>query len=132
MAPPGTVRPRRVTPRRRTAPQQGRDWWAEADVLLRRRSGGRCECCGGQLTNVERHHRVRRRDGGDRLSNLLYLSPAHHAWWTGHPEAARGRGIIVSALGELDPSTVPVFYQGRGWYLLDDLGGKASVSAGLT
>lgn len=116
------IRSRRATPRRREAPRWTPQGWEEANSRLAARSGGRCECCGDPLAGqVERHHRVRRRDGGDRLANLLYLSPAHHAWWTRHPEQARVRGLIVSAWQ--DPGEVPVLLAGAAWRYLDDQGG---------
>lgn len=101
-------------------------------MLLQARSSLRCECCGQPLRGrVERHHRARRRDGGDRLANLVYLLPEHHAWWTDHPEEARARGLVVSAWR--DPAGVAVL-TGRGWVYLDDRGGSraAPVPEGFT
>lgn len=120
------IKPRRSTPRRRDAPQADAEWWAEATMLLLGRSGSRCERCGKPLAGaMERHHRQRRRDGGDRLSNLLALHPSCHQWITEHPAEAREHGWIVSASNP-DPSRMPVMIAG-GWWLLDDLGGKIRV-----
>lgn len=115
----------RPRPRRRKAPQEDADWWAEATIILLRRSGSHCEKCGHPLGNsAERHHRIRQRDGGDRLSNLLIVHPQCHQWITEHPEFSRGEGWIVTALGldgdPPDPETMPVRINGWWWYLRDD------------
>lgn len=115
----------RREPRRRAAPQRDRAWWNVANGLLWARSGGRCEHCGltiGAQDPVERHHRIRRRDGGDRLSNLLLLRKACHQWITEHPEEAREKGWIVSALGGVDPTAAPLLHWGRRWVTLTDEG----------
>lgn len=127
------VKPKRDTPRRRTAPRFDTEGWDLANMLLFARSRGRCERCGervgtqpGEL-RAERHHRQRRRDGGDRLANLLLLCARCHRRITDRPESetrARERGYIVSALGVEDPAAVPVLLWGDTWVLLDD-GGQA-------
>lgn len=123
------IRPRRREPRRREAPRWTADEWAGIDMLLRARAGDRCEACGHPLRGrAERHHRQRRRDGGDRLANLLLLSPECHAWVTTHPDEARRRGLIVSAY-EDDPAAVPVLHRGRVWVLLGDGGEKFPAGA---
>lgn len=119
------MRRRRPEPRKRAAPQQTREWWNVANGLLWHRAQGRCEHCGltiGARDPVERHHRIRRRDGGDRLSNLLLLRKACHEWITHHPEEARRKGWIVSALGGTDPTAAPVLHWGRRWVTLTDEG----------
>lgn len=120
----GRVKPRRDTPRRREAPRWTAEDWTLANIALNLRSGSRCECCGGRLYagNIERHHRIRRRDGGDRLSNLLIIRRTCHQYWTEHPALARDRGIIL--LTTDDPETVPVLWRGREWSLLDDDGNR--------
>lgn len=119
------IRPRRDVPRRRSAPRWNAEEWAAANVILTRRSSGRCECCGRELAGrVERHHRQRRTVGGDRIANLMYLLPECHHHWTTHPAEAMERGIIVPALGIQDPALVPVLYRAQGWVLLDDNGGR--------
>jgi len=64
---------------------------------------------------------VRRRDGGDRLSNLCLLLPGHHANAHTAPAHARETGVIV--LSTLDPATQPILHHGKRWVLLDDDGG---------
>lgn len=120
------MRQRRVVPRRREAPRWSADDWQEATMLLLARCGSRCEKCGQPLGNqLERHHRQRREVGGDRLSNLLALHPACHAWITEHPEEAREQGWIVSANGPIggapNPELAPVrLPDGYLWLLRDD------------
>jgi hypothetical protein len=114
------IRPRRPEPRRREAPRWTAEQWEQANAQLMARCGGRCECCGEPLTAVERHHRKRRRDGGDRLSNVLMLLPEHHARWTVQPERARELGLIVSVSEE--PDEIPLLWRGTSWRLLDDFG----------
>jgi hypothetical protein len=123
----GRIKAKRDTPRRRATPQWDEHAWTHAIYVLNKRCGGRCECCGKPLNNrAERHHRIRRRDGGDRLSNLLTLLPECHHYWTEHPAEARDRGIIVRSEVRF-PSTVPVLWQGRRLVLLDDEGGWTLV-----
>jgi 5-methylcytosine-specific restriction endonuclease McrA len=95
-----------------------------ANRALGWRSGVVCECCGRKFQDQpqERHHRQRRRDGGDRLANVMLLRRDCHRHWTEHPEEAQRRGIIVSAYAD-DPAAVPLLHKGRRWVLLDDLGG---------
>ena len=115
------IRQRRATPRRREAPRWAAAEWEEATRTLYRRSGGRCECCGRPFTgDEERSHRVRRRDGGDRLSNILLLRRACHAHWTHNPSAARQAGVILRTTD--DPLTTPVMLRGTEEVWLDDLG----------
>lgn len=120
----------RPVPRRRKAPRWTADDWAHADGVLMRRCGGRCERC---LTDVHpayahRHHRQRRRVGGDRLANLLVLCQSCHTWIHDHPRNAREHGWIVPASAP-DPGAVPVLLHGR-LRLLDDSGGSIPVAAG--
>lgn len=120
------INPKRSTARRRLAPQEDSDWWTWATMELLGRCGSRCEKCGRPLGDrMERHHRQRRRSGGDRLSNLMAVHPECHAWITEHPEAAREAGWIVSAEGlggvAPDPAEIPVrLPDGYLWLLRDD------------
>ena len=86
------------------------------------RSRGLCERCQCDLNTVriERHHRIRRRDRGDRLSNLLALCSACHLWITDHPEEAYANGWSIRALDDVDPETMPVRINGWLWLLSDN------------
>lgn len=119
------MRGKRPNPRRRTAPRfaSHADWDA-ATMLLWARSRGLCERC-GNVPPTERHHRKRRRDGGDRLSNLLFLCRFCHSTITDFPESvtrARALGYIVPALGVSEPDVYPVLQWGTTWVLFDDDG----------
>lgn len=119
---------RRSTPRRRLAPWWTPPEWADATMVLLRRSGGRCECCGTDLRGrAERSHRVRRRDGGDRLSNLALVLPEHHHLFHRHPVWAKDIGFQLYP-GD-DPTAHPVLYRGKRWVLLDDDGGMTDCAA---
>lgn len=121
-----TVKRRRATPRRRIAPQADgyAEWETFLNPLLMLRSGGICEVGGCDLntTGIERHHRIRRRDGGDRLSNLLALCGVHHRYVTDHPTEAYANGWSIPALADTDPETVPVRLAPTGhlWTLADN------------
>lgn len=120
------IKPRRDTPRRRTAHRADAADWEEINLLLYRRSGDRCECCGKPLLNqAERHHRMRRRDGGDTLSNLLLLLPDHHKHWTEHPAEAVNLGIIVPTWASV--ADTPVLHGSRGWVTLAEDGTATPV-----
>jgi 5-methylcytosine-specific restriction endonuclease McrA len=105
-----------VKPERWTAQQ-----WEAATLDLLRRDGDRCGWCSRPFGgDGVRHHRMPRRVGGDRLSNLVLLHDACHKDVHSRPEAARDRGVIVSIHGDL--LTEPAFHERRGWRLLDDDG----------
>lgn len=119
------VKKKRSTPRRREAPREDATWWQWANTMLLIRSQGLCELCcdalGAGPGPIERHHRLKRRDGGDRLSNLLYLHERCHQFVTEHPLESTPAGRIVRT-GH-DPANVPVWINGH-WWLLDDQGGR--------
>lgn len=97
-------------------------------MLLWARARGLCERC-GDAQPIERHHRKRRRDGGDRLSNLLFLCSSCHRHITDQPESdtrARELGYIVPANGLALSEAVPVLQWGSTWVLLDDEGGAVA------
>jgi hypothetical protein len=117
-------------PRRREAPQEDSAWWELASHFLAVRSGGYCERgCGrnlvGTAVRAERHHRLRRREGGDRLANLLLLCSLCHRHDTEHPAEALANGWSVPA--ETDPASVAVRLANGRLYLLDDSGGRHLV-----
>lgn len=88
------------------------------------RSGGMCEICRKEQAQ-ERHHRKRRRDGGDRLCNLLFCCSACHRFVTEHPANARKYGWIVSV--NSNPGMIPVLWGRTDWVLLDDSGGMVDA-----
>lgn len=86
------------------------------------RAGYACERCGRSDRGIERHHRIRRRDGGESFQNLVALCPADHAWCHAHPGLARKYGFIVPSY-VADPSTIPVLWRSKEWMLLTSDGG---------
>jgi hypothetical protein len=127
------IKGKRATPRRRNAPRFDTAQWDEATMLLAARSRLMCERCGQSLNGRgERHHRQRRRDGGDRLANLLLICTTCHGEITDKPESethARRLGYIVPALGIATPDTLPVLLWGDTWVLLDDDGTATACDA---
>lgn len=59
------------------------------------RQDGQCARCGNRGFQI--HHRIRRRDGGHGIANLVGLCGACHTWAHGHPRDAMELGYIVSA-----------------------------------
>ena len=83
----------------------------------------RCARCSGPGAEIQ--HRVRRREGGHRFSNLcLMCHTCHQTWAHAHPDEARRTGFIVPTWA--DPSTVPL-KAWIGWVQLDDEGGYVHV-----
>ena len=124
------IAPRR-TKRVRTAPRFDTKQWDDATMKLFARSRGMCEICGDKRP-TERHHRRRRRDGGDRLANLLFVCTDCHRLITDHPESltkARANGWIVPALALSDVETYPVRLWDTTWVLLDDDGHATACDA---
>ena len=129
------IKPKRRTPRRREAPRWTAEEWEAANQLLLVRSRGACEMCGVDLCAnqrpVSRHHRQRRRDGGDRLSNLMLLcgtgTTGCHGKVTANPEWATNpmNGWIVPT--SFDPADIPVRLADGWLYYLDDEGGRRLV-----
>lgn len=125
------IKRKRANPRRRDAPRFERQQWDEASMKLFARSRGQCERC-AERPPAERHHRKRRRDGGDELANLLFLCKPCHDEITDQPESvtrARALGYIVPALGVAESLTYPVLLWGTTWVLLDNDGSAVACDA---
>ena len=111
---------RRSTPRRRESPRWDAEDWQQGNLILMARAGYTCERC-GKGERVERHHRKRRRDGGESFPNLTALCPECHSWCHEHPGTARKYGWIVSV--SRDPAGVPMLWRSREWVMLTADGG---------
>lgn len=96
------------------------DEWATMNLLLEARAGGACERCGHECGKANRHHRKRRREGGDSLSNIILVGSECHAEIHAHPELARREGFIVSVSRQ--PEDVPIHWQRRSWRTLHNDG----------
>lgn len=96
--------------------------------MLWARQAGACAWCHEPLKDeAARHHRKRRRDGGDRYSNVLLLHPFCHDDCHRMPAAARALGVICPTTE--DPEDWPwMDAAGNPWLLHDD-GGKHRVAA---
>lgn len=81
---------------------------------------GRAPHCTWQATDW--HHRQRRGEGDNTITNALHACRSCHSHAHAHPAAARAAGWIVSAWA--DPELTPVLRRGR-WVLLDRTGGFA-------
>jgi hypothetical protein len=106
-----------VKPTRWTSEQ-----WADNDLFLMGRAAGSCERCGKECGPVERHHRKRRREGGDSLENLVVLGRSCHAEVHAHPVESRRTGFIVSM--SKDPADIPILWHLREWVYLGPDGDK--------
>lgn len=120
---------KRKDARRRNAPVWSAEEWEQMNITLWMRCADRCWWCGRGLNgDGVRHHRMRRRDGGDRLCNIVILHTACHniAPLSVHqnPEVAMTRGFIVPSWA--DPATSPILIE-KSTYLLDDAGEKILV-----
>lgn len=120
---------RRRDARRRLAPVWSAEEWEQANLTLWLRCADRCWWCSRGLNgDGVRHHRQRRRDGGDRLCNIVILHAGCHniAPLSVHqePVIAMNRGFLVPSWD--DPFTTPILIEGTS-YLLDDAGQKILV-----
>lgn len=95
------------------------------NLLLEARAGGACERCGKECGPVERHHRKRKREGGDSLANVVMFGRPCHTYAHAHPVEARRYGWIVSAYA--DPAEVPILWRSREWMTLNDDGTKTPL-----
>lgn len=121
------IKPKRSTPRRREAPRWDPEDWAQGNLILMARAGYACERCGHDDKGIERHHRKRRRDGGESFPNLTGLCPECHGWCHQHPALARKYGWIVSV--SRDPVAVPMLWRSRRWVFLTEDGGMVDAFA---
>lgn len=80
----------------------------------------RCQVCGATGTEIQ--HRVRRREGGHRFSNLIRVCSTDHRTIHTNPAWALAEGFTISAVFDQDPRRIPV-HSYRGWTLYDDEGG---------
>lgn len=80
----------------------------------------RCQVCGAIGSEIQ--HRMRRREGGHRMSNLIRVCSVDHRAIHANPAWALERGYTVSAVFDADPSQIPVCTY-RGWATFDDAGG---------
>lgn len=119
------LRSKRATPRRREAPRWDSEDWAQGNLILMARAGYACERCGHDDAGIERHHRKRRRDGGESFPNLTALCPQCHSWCHAHPSLARKYGWIVSV--NRNPAVVPMLWRSKEWVLLTDDGGRVDA-----
>jgi hypothetical protein len=94
--------------------------WDLVRLVLHSRSGGRCEICGTgiSLASMQSHHRRTRKLGPDCPCNALALcGTCHHDRVHQQPEAAKGKGRIISRHDERDPEEIPVNVRGREVFL---------------
>lgn len=82
------------------------------------RDFNRCVRCSAPGSEIQ--HRMRRREGGHGLANLVRVCHTCHVWIHQHPTEAHEKGFIVKTWEE--PSEVPL-QSWRGMILLDDNGG---------
>jgi hypothetical protein len=119
------MRKRKPTPRKREAYRLDPDGWEELTIRLLGRDGTRCAWCGLDLKgDADRHHRQRRRDGGDTVQNLVLLHHACHMDAHLHVGRARADGLIVPTW--VAPEDAPVRMPGVGWCMLTVEGTRAT------
>jgi len=92
---------------------------------VRLRDKGRCLRCGVPGTEIQ--HRMRRREGGHHLWNLVLMCHACHAWAHGHPAIARAFGWVISVHADL-PNQRPLYTFWGEWLILTDDGEYAPAS----
>lgn len=83
------------------------------------RDKDRCLCCGAKGTEIQ--HRVRRREGGHAMGNLMRICATCHRRVHSVPQWATAKGYTVSAVQDIDPASVPL-WTFSGWMLLRDDG----------
>lgn len=97
-----------------------------ARETVKTRAFGRCErCSAGSATDI--HHRMRRREGGHAVSNLVLLCRTCHEYCHKNPRIAQSEGFIIPANQFGVDSTAPV-KTWRGWACHDDEGNFTHVT----
>lgn len=107
-------------------PRWDRGEWDTATVMLLGRDGSDCSWCGkGLRGDAHRHHRMRRKEGGDRLENLVLVHGACHAELHSQVWEARRRGFVVPTWS--DPLAWPVHLRGIAWSWLNAEGTRSPL-----
>lgn len=96
----------------------------KARAIVKARSGGMCEVCGGK-PSTNWHHRQNRSVGGrwDAANGLAVCGTGTtgcHGYITTNPQAAREQGWSVPS--HLDPARTPAWIARRGFVLLNSVG----------
>jgi 5-methylcytosine-specific restriction endonuclease McrA len=101
--------------------------WEEATIMLLGRDGDQCALCAQPLRgDADRHHRMRRKEGGDRLENLVLAHHRCHMAIHDRPEESRRRGLIVPTWGDL--LVWPLHVKGIRWVRLTAEGTRVSLT----
>lgn len=106
----------------------GKDIPAAVSRKVCERDRDRCIVCGAM--GNERMHRIPRRDGGHRISNIALGCNTCHRRAHASPKWGYEMGIMASRYG-VDVSAVPI-RSWRGWVLLDDDGGITVIAPRTT
>lgn len=86
----------------------------------------RCQICGAIGSEIQ--HRMRRREGGHRLSNLIRICSTDHRRVHANPAWAMEHGFTVSAVwADINTEAIPVWSY-KGWVTYDDEGGVHVVA----
>ena len=83
------------------------------------RDRDKCLACGAKGTEIQ--HRVRRREGGHAMGNLMRVDATCHRRIHSNPAWAVAKGYTVSAVQNLDPALIPL-WTFNGWTLLHNDG----------
>lgn len=98
---------------RKTRPAKADPVTDEVRGMVRSRSAGRCELCGGPGQHL--HHRQLRRGGDHSAANLVHLCNVCHVRVHGHSAWSFEQGWLVSQYSSA--ATVPLC-MGERWVLL--------------
>lgn len=89
------------------------------------RDRDKCLACGAKGTEIQ--HRIRRREGGHAMSNLMRICTTCHRRAHSVPLWATAKGYTVSAVQDIDPASVPL-WTFSGWMLLRDDGSTSVIA----